>query len=297
MAVVAQLVRALDCGSRCRGFKSRRSPFFLIVYTKDMSLLLACLLGFVQGITEFFPISSSTHLRWCKERFGMLHEESDILFDLFCHLGTIGALLMHFRRDLFVLFSQGRKELWLFFIALIPLVPGYFLFKPLREQPLLLSHLGWSLLATAAILYVGERFALTKRALDPQEVARLPKQDMRTACWIGMAQALTLIPGISRSAATISSARIAGWNAPRATRFSFLLSIPTILGGCALECAKSLYAGASFLYPWTYYFAGFFAACISGICMIRMAVSILERGRMKFFAAYCFVFGLVLFFL
>jgi undecaprenyl-diphosphatase len=239
-----------------------------------MSLFLACLLGFVQGVTEFFPISSSTHLRLCKQLCGI--SENDLFFDIICHLGTLGALLIYFRSDLRLLFANRGRECVLFFIALLPLVPGYFFFKPLRAAILLLPHLGWSLLATAAILYVGERVQYSQRVLPSHEAAITFKQQMRIALWIGIAQAFALIPGISRSAATISSARISGWSAQRATRFSFLLSIPAILGGCGMEWFKHMHAEAFCFYPWSYYVGCFCAAFISGICMIRIAVPLLQ---------------------
>src|SRR5579872_475123 len=122
-----------------------------------MSLWDAFIIGFVQGLTEFFPISSSSHLKLIKMVLGVDNIGNSVYFDLICHLGTLTAALYFFRRDIFEIFTQGREKFRLFFIALLPLIPCYFLLKPLREFASRPEYLGYALLATGAILFLGTK--------------------------------------------------------------------------------------------------------------------------------------------
>ena len=98
-----------------------------------MSLLHAFLFGLLQGLTEFLPVSSSAHLKLAKLLFGIESSETQVIFDLMCHLGTLAAVLYFFRREIYSLFTAERKKLLLLIIATVPLVPFYFLLKPLRD--------------------------------------------------------------------------------------------------------------------------------------------------------------------
>lgn len=241
-----------------------------------MTYLQAIILGIIQGLTEFFPVSSSTHLKVAKMMMGV--EENQVIFDLFCHFGTLAVLVYFFRKDIAALFTTEKRKLVWFFVAMLPLIPCYFLLKPLRQHAPG-YFLGVSLIVTSLILFIGNRLRL-----------RQAKRN-KDVLWIGTMQAMALIPGISRSASTISTARVLGWEAADAVRFSFLLSIPTILGGTAVELAKSASHPSFSLGPCL---MGFAASLGMGILVIPRAIRYLEKGKLKPFAWYCLLAGSVI---
>lgn len=247
-----------------------------------MHWLHALLLGIVQGVTEFFPISSSAHLKIVKDFLGVQGET--VVFDLFCHLGTFLALLFYFRKTIRDLLFRNPRQMIPFIIALLPLVPFYFLLKPVREFLSRPEFLGYCMMGTAAILFFSARFALkAKKAID-----------WKDAAWIGTLQGVALIPGISRSAATIGAGLWRGAGADQAVRFSFLLSLPAIAGGTFLELIKAKTPLATLPIPLTQCLIGFFAAATVGFLTVRFAISLLERGVLRPFAWYCLIAGIVL---
>lgn len=251
-----------------------------------MSWLQAMILGLLQGVTEFFPISSSAHLTMARLLFGIEGLESHILFDLSCHLGTLFAVLYYLKDEIIDLFRAQRKTLALLCIALFPLIPSYFLLKPLRDFVSRPEYLGICLMATSGILFLGSKYRLRREKKDSMH------RDISDALWIGAMQSTALIPGISRSASTISAARILGWDAQKAVRFSFLLSIPTIIGGNSLELLKMVALSHIHLtIPLSACCIGFLSSCTAGLLIIRKAVDFLEKGKLKPFAWYCLIIG------
>lgn len=229
-------------------------------------------MGLLQGLTEFFPVSSSAHLKLARIILGV---KEQVVFDLVTHLGTLFALLWFLWRDIV---SLSRQTFKLIVIATFPLVPFYFLLKPLRDFASKTEFLGFSLMITALILFLGE---LRKSMSE--------KTTKRDALWIGTAQATALIPGISRSASTITAARLSGWQIKDAVRFSFLLSIPTIIGGNCVELVKMKnLSGISF----SSCIIGFISSFIIGIVAVRYAIRFLEKGNLKPFAWYCLILGI-----
>lgn len=243
-----------------------------------MSLIQAILLGIVQGITEFFPVSSSAHLHLVRDFFAL--EEPSVLFDLSCHLGTLIALFLYFRQEIFSILRFERSKMVPLLVALLPLFPAYFLLKPLRDwagQPHLL---GYFLLVTAGLLLLGEKVRF-----------KTGRSAIKDALFIGSMQAMALVPGISRSASTITGARLMGWNVREAVRFSFLLSIPAVMGGTCLEGLKAVKSAAPIeLAPCIV--GGIVAFCV-GFGAIRLAMKWLERGKLRPFAWYCLALGLL----
>lgn len=245
-----------------------------------MPLLIALFLGFVQGLTEFFPISSSAHLNLTKQIFGV--ENIPVIFDLSCHLGSLIALLWFFKRELLDLFQHDRHKLLYIFIALLPLIPAYFFLKPLRQIVSQPEFLGFFLMLTGIILLVGQKIRFKKK-----------KGSISELLFIGTLQSAALFPGISRSASTISAARVLGWEAKEAVRFSFLLAIPTILGGNFLEIHqlwKENQLSDLFNLPCL---IGFATSLIVGLGVIRFAIHWLEKGKLTVFAWYCFAIGIL----
>lgn len=251
-----------------------------------MSWLQAVILGLVQGITEFFPISSSAHMTIARLLFGVENGKPHVLFDLCCHLGTLVAVLIYLKDDILDLFLRERKKLGLLCVALLPLIPSYFLLKPLRDFVSRPEYLGICLMATSIILFLGHSYRPRRKKCDSL------KRHVSDALWIGAMQSTALIPGISRSASTISTARVLGWDASRAVRFSFLLSIPTIVGGNGLELLKmALSSGTESSSSYSACCLGFLSACGAGLFFIRRAIGFLEKGSLKPFALYCLIAG------
>lgn len=247
-----------------------------------MSILHALLLGLLQGITEFFPVSSSAHLKLAKHFFGMEGSEAQVVFDLVCHLGTLAALLFFLRRELL---NLKKEDLKVFFFALVPLVPAYFLLKPLRDLASEINLLGFFLILTGCLLFLGDKFRFTRKS-KPGGTSDV--------MMIGSMQALALIPGISRSASTIVGARVLGWSPAKAVRFSFLLAIPTIIGGNCLELLKIAISKEPLgALSWSTCAVGFFASCLMGLAAVGIGFKLLERGCFKPFAWYCLILGII----
>jgi undecaprenyl-diphosphatase len=247
-----------------------------------MDIFTAIILGLVQGITEFFPVSSSAHLRLAKWLLGVPDGEHLLYFDLLCHSGTLIALILYLRRSIWEILCKPRA-IALFIVALLPLVPAYFLLKPLRVAASEPRFLGWALLATSAILFCAGRV----------NTVPMKSRKWRDVLCIGAAQTMALIPGVSRSGSTIAMARWLGWDWVEAARFSFLLAIPAVLGGQLLETLKLL-RGGEMLYglPWEVYAAGFATSFGVGLFSVRFVFWAYERGTVNPFAWYCLGVGL-----
>lgn len=249
-----------------------------------MSWIDSLLLGIVQGLTEFIPVSSSAHLKLAKHFLGLPEQSHSVLLDLSCHLGTLTALLYFLRKDIFSLLKNTQE--WLFyFLALLPLVPCYFLLKPLRDLASQSSFLGPCLMLTGLILLAGQSLRVSRSKI------RGKKAKIQDVLMIGALQSAALIPGISRSAATISCARFLGWSSSDAVRFSFLLSIPTVIGGNALEmikASKSLDCVST-----SSLVVAFATSLLVGLFLVKKALSFLEKGNIRPFAWYCLGLGVL----
>lgn len=253
-----------------------------------MSLIEAFIFGVLQGLTEFLPISSSAHVKLAKLFFHVESSEAQVVFDLVCHLGTLAALLIFLREEIVRVFREDRRKMLLLFVALLPLIPCYVVLKPLRDFASQPHLLGICLMITALILFSGQRWKMARTADESM------KRQVRDVLWIGVMQSAALIPGISRSASTISCARVLGWDAREAVRFSFLLSIPTIIGGNCLELLKIYLSNAT--HPPVSISAcavGLVSSFIFGFFIIRFALNYLERGNLRPFAWYCLAMGTV----
>lgn len=250
-----------------------------------LHLIEALLLGIVQGITEFFPISSSAHLKFSRYLLGLSDGEQWVYFDLVCHLGTWLALCWFLRKEIWEVLRSPR-QIALFTAALIPLVPAYLLLKPVRMALSSPEYTGFFLLATAALLTIG----LKKR----EEISSpLKYRDMVS---IGVMQSLALLPGLSRSGSTIAAGRLCGMGWTAAARCSFLLAVPTILGGEMVESLKLLKGTSDAMgaVPMSCYAAGFATSLIVGLFSVRFVFKIYEKGWVKPFVWYCAAFGLLL---
>ena len=256
-------------------------PIFL---GSPLHFVQALLLGIIQGITEFFPISSSAHLKFARYLLGLPDGPHWVYFDLACHAGTWLALCWFLRKDILQVLTSWR-QIGLFACALAPLVPAYFLMKPLRLALSPPQYTGYFLLATAALLAVSLK--------KPTTTSPLKYKNMLS---IGVMQSLALLPGLSRSGSTIAAGRFCGLSWTAAARCSFLLAVPTILGGEMIESYKLLKgtSDATGAISLDCYAAGFLASLLIGLFSVRLVFKIYERQQIKPFIWYCAAFGLLL---
>lgn len=249
-----------------------------------MTYLQAFILGIVQGITEFLPVSSSGHLILLQNLFGFQTLSQFVFFDLICHLGTLGAIFIVLRKEILEVLNNPQKALQVG-IALLPLfvlLPFMKLIKGMFDQPKLL---GYCFLATSIILFCGIGWGRSSGKKNP----------LGKAFVIGVSQAFAIIPGVSRSGTTISTARILGWSPYQSVVFSFILSIPTILGGMAFETYHLFQEPVPFVQP-SNYLIGFFTSLIMGYFSLRLLIKIIGTASFQVFAWYTLLLGLFLLF-
>ncbi len=246
-----------------------------------MSVIEALVLGAIQGITEFLPVSSTGHLVIFQHIFGL--KEGNMAFDVFLHLGTLLAVVVAFREDIMMIIRKPFNRLtYLIIIGCVPAGLIGFLFKSYFERTFeSLLIVGFGLVLTGIILKGSEYLANKNFGL---------KKDMQTSyrdvLFIGIMQAIAIIPGISRSGSTIAGGLIVGLEREFAARYSFLLSIPVILGAGILEIKDIMVEGLdkAMLVP---YIVGPIAAAIFGYLAIRVVMGLVRQGRLSIFAYYC----------
>lgn len=256
-----------------------------------METLQAILLGIVQGITEFLPVSSSGHLQIAKALLGVELEEN-LTFDVALHaatvLSTIVVLWSEVRRLLLGLFSRRftPEQAYVLKLALsmIPVGIVGLLFKDridaLLNAPCILAVVGAMLLLTAALL----AFAYYARPREKEQIS------YRDALIIGIAQAVAVMPGLSRSGTTIATGLLLGNKKAAVAQFSFLMVLAPILGETLLTLLQGeLTAGV----PAGPLAAGFVAAFITGCLACRFMIEIVKRGKLVWFALYCAAAGIV----
>jgi undecaprenyl-diphosphatase len=249
-----------------------------------MSLYTVLLLGILQGLTEFLPVSSSGHLviaQYLMPNFS----QPGILFDTILHFGTLFSVLVYFKKKLFKLSYQYLKAL---FIGSIPaVIVGIILNDLIALAFTSIKLVGLALVFTAVMNYfvdLGDSRKARKHGLN-QALSLL------SAIWVGIAQALAVIPGISRSGATIFAGVKSGMSKKRAAEFSFLLSVPAVLGANFLQLTK--YGLSNEILSFNY-FVGFLAAFVSGYFGINVVFSFLKKAKFKVFSYYLLVLSILI---
>lgn len=286
MAIVAQLVRVSVCGTESRGFKSRQSPHVSNL-GKLVTFIQSLLFGFIQGLSEFFPISSSAHLKLLKFFFHLNEKVDFHLFDLTCHLGTIVAAIIFLRKDIKDLFLSKRKDFLFICLAILPLFPVYFLMGSIRHYLSKDMFLGPFFIVTAFLLFIASK-------TNTKQIKISPTSKIKDVLFIGCMQTLALIPGISRSASTTTAARIKGWKLQDALKFSYLLAIPVIIGGSMLETLKEIMKGSltKTNIPLSSYVGAFLVSLIVGLFAIKIIFSIKDAKKLRYFSWYLLIVGL-----
>ncbi len=256
-----------------------------------MDVLDSILLGIIQGLTEFLPVSSSGHLELGKAILGdsSVPEES-LLFTVVLHFATALSTIVVFRKDIWSLLKGILKFEWnedLKFaskiaISMIPAVIVGLFFEEQLEQlfggNILL--VGFMLLITAILLFFADKAKNTNKNVS-----------FSNAFIIGVSQAIAMLPGISRSGATISTSVLLGNDKTKAARFSFLMVVPLIFG----KIAKDILSGDLSLESqnFTALSIGFVAAFISGLFACTWMISLVKKSKLTYFAIYCAIVGLI----
>ena len=253
------------------------------------------ILAIIQGLTEFLPISSSGHLVLMPKVFGW--PDQGHLLDVAVHVGTLGAVLIYFYKDVFAMIKGffslirgkvtpgGQLVLWLVIGTLPAVAFGLFLKRYGMEHFRSIAIIGWTMVGYGVVLYIADRFSPDTKAFS--EVTG-PK-----AFWVGVAQALALIPGTSRSGACMTMMRFLGFNRADAAKFSFLLAIPAIIAAASLSIYDAVKVGAfSGIYKQAT--IGAAVAFVAGLLAINFMLKWLKQGDFTPFVVYRLGLGGVL---
>ncbi|MCL2266966.1 MAG: undecaprenyl-diphosphate phosphatase [Treponema sp.] len=273
-----------------------------------MNIFEAIILGIVQGLTEFLPVSSSGHLVLLQRVFKI--EQTSLFFDTMLHAGTLAAVFIVLWKDILSILKKPFQRLTgLLIIATIPAVIAALTLKDSIESIFISAkYLGWCFLITTALLVTAEILSRrsTVKKIDTDKNAPVQQNENKKkpegcsflqALFIGIMQAIAIPPGISRSGATISGALFCKLDRDFAARFSFLLSIPAILGAVVLQ-AKDLIgenaaqAGAGIgILP---LIAGTLTAAVVGFFAVKFMLKIIREKSLFGFAIYTFILGVLI---
>ena len=255
-----------------------------------MSFIESLILGIIQGLTEFLPVSSSGHLELGKALLGdnSLPEES-LMFTVVVHAATALSTVVVYRKDIFDIGKgalTGQKEEMTFALKIIlSMIPAAIIGVVFNDQiEALFSKtrllVGLMLLITGVLLYFADKAKNTNKDVS-----------FLSALFIGIAQAIAIAPGISRSGATISTSVLLGIDKEKSARFSFLMVVPLILG----KIAKDLLDSDSAIHHTdvTPLIVGFIAAFITGLVACQWMIKLVKKGRLIYFSIYCILAGAI----
>ena len=267
-----------------------------------MNYLWSAFLGLIQGVAEFLPISSSGHLSLIQNFFGLrTAEEGNLFFDVLLHLGTLISVFIIYWKDIVdmirefflgiaSLFRPGkrttpppaRRLVMLVILGTLPL----FLILPIKDAVEQLYYntyfIGFALLVTGALLYISDRMSQGRKTEKNATVA--------DALLVGVGQALATVPGLSRSGTTIAVGMLRGYERSFAVRYSFLLSLPAVLGANILSLKDAVESGIDWsMLP--VYLVGMVVAAVAGYFSIRLVNLLANKGKFGNFAYYCWVVG------
>ena len=268
-----------------------------------MTYLSAIILGLVQGVAEFLPISSSGHLSIFQNFFHLTTaEEGHLLFDVLLHLATLVSVCIVYRQDIVLIVRDcvsygksvghpspggpkqyvGARLLLMMFVATLPLLAVLPIKDAVEQLYYNTTFIGFALLATGALLFVSDRMISGRRNEKTMSLGN--------ALIVGLCQAIATVPGLSRSGATISAGMATGLNREFAAKFSFLISIPAILGANLLTLVDVVKEGFdSSLLPM--YLVGMLVASVSGYFSVSLVKIICRKGKFGMFAYYCWFVG------
>ena len=264
-----------------------------------MTIIHAFLLGIIQGLTEFIPVSSTAHLLIGQKLLGVPADDATVSFLVIVQLGTIVSLIIFYGKDLLHLVTaffarpfstQENKLAWYIIIATIPaLVAGYLLkdaIETLLKQPMLEASI--RLFLAAILLTLAESLTRKNRSLE--------SMTWLDALIVGLFQVIAVFPGASRSGSTIAGGMFRSFDRPSAARFAFLMSVPVMLAAGGFETLDVLKMPdlGQFI---SLLAVGFITAAIVGWFTIKWLIDYLSKHSLYVFAAYCAVIGTIVFFL
>lgn len=249
-----------------------------------MSIWEAILLGLTQGITEFLPVSSSGHLTLLQQVFRVQNPEAMPFFDVMLHVGTLVAVVVTFRKDIWYMIKNPLSKLTLaVVIATVPAVLVTLLFGDFIDKAFGTPWIiGFTFFVTAGVLFITNRFAEGNKEKEQLTPLR--------AILVGCAQAVAILPGVSRSGSTVGTGLALGFNRNFAAKFSMLMSIPAILGGLVMGLKDVTNQGLpdgmaiSIL-------VGTLCAIVAGFLGIRVLLLVVARAKLNRFAWYLVVLG------
>ncbi|MDD4168853.1 MAG: undecaprenyl-diphosphate phosphatase [Desulfotomaculaceae bacterium] len=253
-----------------------------------MGWLEAAILGAIQGLTEFLPVSSTGHLFLGRHFFGL--DEAGLFLDTMLHLGTLIALVIIYWTDLLAIVRRPLSRLSILLIlGTIPAIVVGLTFRDFFEE---ISRtgvtIGWEFIATGLILWYSDNL----KGKGFKNVNDISNTDVLI---IGTFQAVAILPAISRSGLTIAAALIRKVNKDTAAYFSFLLSIPAVAGAVLLQ-SYSLYQGQMESMPLSSLFIGTVMAGVFGYLAVKWMFSIIKRGSLKVFSVYVLLLGIIVLF-
>lgn len=244
------------------------------------------ILGIIQGLTEFLPVSSSGHLALGADVLNL--PENDIAFTVLVHAATALSTIVVFKDDIIKLITGETPRKYLLFLA-ISMIPAAFVGFSFKDQIKAITtteFVGYMLIVTAIILALSQKI----KSSGAKPVGWL------NSLLIGIAQAMAILPGISRSGSTIGAALILGVSREEAAKFSFLMALPVIGGATLLEVKDLVEAGtiaSAESIPVLGYTLGFIAAFVSGLLACKWMIRLVKGTNLMWFAVYCLTIGLV----
>ncbi len=273
-----------------------------------MSALEAIFFGIVQGLGEFLPISSSGHLAFFHSLFGNMNEPT-LSFDILLHLGTLAAVCIVYYKDIWELIkaffslcgkifrekfrfkniklSQSERFLVMICVAVLPLIPAA-LFEDYLE---IVRGYVWAIgilwIINGFLLYFSDRVAAKKKNQPENEKEK--SRNIRSALAVGLWQVLAILPGISRSGMTTTGGMLCGFDREYAVKFSFILSIPAILGANILSIKDFTAIESSQIIP---YICGMVSAMLAGLLAIKLLAYISRKKDFRIFSVYCILIGI-----
>lgn len=263
-----------------------------------MDILSVIILGIVQGIAEFLPISSSAHLIIFRDIFGIgagMGANMELAFDIALHLGTLLAILVFFFKDFVQMISKGLtkgvkdqdgKIFWYLIAATIPAAIVGLLFEDVIENAIRNNYfvIGIALAVMGIIIYCADKYSKSDKTIK--------KMTLKDALIIGVSQVFALIPGFSRSGTTIATGRVLGIKRDDAAKFSFFLSAPVVCGAVVLKLLDSA--------TWTViaantstFIIGILIAFVIGLCCIKFLLKYLDNHNFKIFMIYRIIIAVV----